>query len=128
MRIDGVDHMLLERLQDSLRQNVQQTEQTDTDEKVRRQEAKFKDVPVPTRDEPWEEDVDEVIRKLNDTVNALDISLRFEKKEETEEDPENIRVVNTDEEEIIREIRPDEGLSMVAHVQTLIGVLLDERR
>jgi len=128
MRIDGVDHMLLERLQDSLRQNVQQTEQTDTDEKVRRQEAKFKDVPVPTRDEPWEEDVDEVIRKLNDTVNALDISLRFEKKDEMEENPENIRVVNTDEEEIIREIRPDEGLSMVAHVQTLIGVLLDERR
>ena len=128
MRIDGVDHMLLARLQESLKQNVQQTEQPDTDEQVRRQESKFNDVPVPTREEPWEEDVEEVIRKLNDTVNALDISLRFEQKEETEENPENIRVVDTDEEEIIREIRPDEGLSMVAHVQTLIGVLLDERR
>ena len=68
---------------------------------------------------------DEAIARINATMYALSIRLKFEKHESSGE--YMVRVINEESNEIIREIPPERTLDMVAHLQRLIGMILDER-
>ena len=63
---------------------------------------------------------------LNDTAEAMQLSLRFHMHRET--DRWMVQVVDIREDEIVREIPPEKVLNVVAQIQSLLGVLLDERR
>jgi len=39
-----------------------------------------------------------------------------------------VQVVDVQQDEIVREIPPEKVLNVVAQIQSLIGILLDERR
>jgi len=66
------------------------------------------------------------IQRLNDTAEAFNLSLRFLLHEESER--WMVQVVDLVDDKVIREIPPEYVLNVVAQIQDLIGVLLDERR
>jgi flagellar protein FlaG len=68
---------------------------------------------------------DEAIARINATMVALNVRLKFEKHESSGE--YLVRVINEESNEVIREIPPERTLDMVAHLQRLIGLILDER-
>jgi len=68
---------------------------------------------------------DEAIERINATMYALSIRLKFEKHELSGE--YMVRIINEESDEVIREIPPERTLDMVAHLQRLIGVILDEK-
>ncbi|MBT9154212.1 MAG: hypothetical protein DDT39_00879 [Firmicutes bacterium] len=68
---------------------------------------------------------DEALTRINATMQALNIRLKFEKHESSGE--YMVRVINQESNEVIREIPPERTLDMVAHLQRFIGIILDER-
>lgn len=124
MRIDGVDHLILERMQEEARRNISDAQQTDTDEQVRR-DRQFQEMPAPTQERDWEEEVERAVNQLNDTARALNINMEFERDEE---ERMNVQLRNTEDDEIVRELPADELVNVVSQIQHMIGVILDERR
>ncbi len=72
------------------------------------------------------EELEEGIKKLNDTARAFNLSLRFLLHQDSER--WMVQVVDRKENEVIREIPPEQVLNVVAQIQNMIGILLDERR
>ena len=68
---------------------------------------------------------DEAIARINATMQALNIRLKFEKHESSGE--HIVRVINEEDSEVIREIPPERTLDMVAHLMRLVGIIVDER-
>ncbi len=128
MKIQSIDHEALERMQERVnRQEVKQSEKSVAYEKIKQHEDErhFKALPFQD-DEAFLAEVERAIAKLNETAMTFDIGLRFRKHESTGR--WMVQVLNIEEDKIIREIPPEQVLNLVAQIQTLIGVLLDERR
>jgi flagellar protein FlaG len=68
---------------------------------------------------------DDAIARINATMVALNVRLKFEKHESSGE--YLVRIINEENNEVIREIPPERTLDMVAHLQRMIGIILDER-
>ncbi|WP_412709742.1 flagellar protein FlaG [Atrimonas thermophila] len=68
----------------------------------------------------------EIIEALNQFMRTLDIELRFQIHEPTRE--VIARLVNKETGEIIREIPPEKFLDMLAKLQELAGLFVDELR
>lgn len=68
----------------------------------------------------------EIIDALNQFMRTLDIELRFQIHEPTHE--VIARLVNKETGEIIREIPPEKFLDMLAKLQELAGLFVDELR
>ena len=129
MKIDGIDPLLLNRIQEQAERNqVEQSEQSGTENRVTREGRRSG---MPQRESPLQgrelnpEEMEEMVEQLNETVRAFDQSLRFELHEET--DRWMIEVWDRENEEVIKEIPPEDVLNVVAHIQNVLGVLLDRR-
>ncbi len=72
------------------------------------------------------EKLEEIIEALNQFMSALDVELRFQIHEPTHE--VIARLVNRETGEVIREIPPEKFLDMLAKLQELAGLFVDELR
>jgi flagellar protein FlaG len=127
MKVDGIDPLILTRVKDqAARSPVQEAERADAQRaRQQREQARTEQAAVQT-DKSMLEEIEEAVMKLNDTAEAMQVSLRFLMHKESER--WMVQVVDTRQDEIIREIPPEKVLNVVAQIQSLIGILLDERR
>ncbi len=70
-------------------------------------------------------DINEVVKKLNETMKAFDIQLRFEVYKPTNDIMVKIYDVKTNK--VIKEIPPKKVLDMVAKMLEMVGLLVDEK-
>ncbi|MFP4200510.1 MAG: flagellar protein FlaG [Bacillota bacterium] len=71
-----------------------------------------------------QEDVEEYADRLNETLRLFDRRLAFEIHEDTQR--YLVRVVDPKTDEIIREIPPEEFLDLVARIEQMVGLIIDE--
>ncbi len=72
-----------------------------------------------------EDDLKVQVDLLNDTLRTFDKRLRFNIHTETEQI--YTHVIDAETEEILREIPPEEVLDMVARLDEMVGLIVDER-
>ncbi len=72
-----------------------------------------------------EDHLEEHIDLLNDTLRTFDKRLRFDIHRDTEQI--YTQVIDAETEEILREIPPEEVLNMVARIDELVGLIVDEK-
>ncbi len=65
------------------------------------------------------------VEKLNRTLRIFDKHLAFDIHEETER--VMVEVIDLETEEVLREIPPEEILNIVARIDQMVGVIVDER-
>jgi flagellar protein FlaG len=133
MKVDGIDPMVLNRVKDqATRSPVQEAERADTQrartEMLREQQLKARQqaATAVATDESMLQELEGAVLKLNDTAEAMQLSLRFHMHSDS--DRWMVQVVDVRQDEIIREIPPEKVLNVVAQIQDLLGILLDERR
>lgn len=68
--------------------------------------------------------IEEVSEMLNESARWTHKRLRFLVHEETER--MMVQVIDTETDEVIREIPPEEMLNLVARIHRMIGLLIDE--
>ena len=129
MKVEGIDPSILNRVKDQItKPPVQDNERSRIQEErvqQQRQQNRAQQATVELERGLLEE-VEEAVRKLNDTADAMQLSLRFQMHQGS--DRWMVQVIDVRQDEIIREIPPENILNVVAQIQSLIGVLLDERR
>lgn len=76
-------------------------------------------------DEAIATDLFEAVRKLNDTAKIFDRRIRFSVHEATGRIV--ARVIDARTDEVIREIPPRQILDLVAKLQELLGIVIDEK-
>ncbi len=125
MKVQGTEPVVLTKVVDmAARREVRDTQRSTIDMNLhlRRQALDSRQDSSIPQDAPA---YDEAISRINATMLALNIGLRFEKHESSGEFI--VRVINEESEEVIREIPPERTLDMLAHLQRLIGIIVDER-
>jgi flagellar protein FlaG len=133
MKVDGIDPMVLNRVKDQATKSpVQEAERADTQrartEQLREQQVKARQqtATAVATEEGMLQELESAVLKLNDTAEAMQLSLRFHMHSDS--DRWMVQVVDVRQDEIIREIPPEKVLNVVAQIQNLLGILLDERR
>ncbi len=129
MRVDGIDPLLLSRVKDqTTKPPAQETDRSNAQrELIRQQQKENRANQAAVESEAGQlREVEEALMKLNDTAEAMQLSLRFLMHEGSER--WMVQVVDIQQDEIVREMPPENVLNVVAQIQSLIGVLLDERR
>ncbi|NLM22552.1 MAG: flagellar protein FlaG [Firmicutes bacterium] len=128
MKIDGIDSLALNRMREhqESRPAVRDPGRIEPDIRVKQREKVLGERPSPLAEETVLEQLETGIQRLNDTSEAFNLSLRFLLHEESER--WMVQVVDLVDDKVIREIPPEYVLNVVAQIQDLIGVLLDERR
>ena len=129
MKVDGIDPLILNRIRDQASQvPLQESERSEAQQSRVQQQQKDNRARQPEidTDKGMLQEVEEAVRKLNDTAEAMNLDLRFQLHEDS--DRWMVRVVDIHEDEIVREIPPEKVLNVVAQIQSVLGVLLDERR
>lgn len=127
MKVDGIDPLVLNRVKEQTsRSAVQEAGRASAEEaRLKTQEQRAQEE-VRFQTEGLLAEIEEAVMKLNDTAEAMQISLRFLMHRDSER--WMVQVVDIRRDEIVREIPPEKVLNVVAQIQSLIGVLLDERR
>jgi len=69
--------------------------------------------------------LEKAIAELNKATDFVDKRLRFSIHEESER--MQVFVIDNKTQEVIKEIPPEEFLNIVARIQEMVGLLLDER-
>ncbi|TYO95491.1 flagellar protein FlaG [Desulfallas thermosapovorans] len=69
-------------------------------------------------------DLEEAISQLNDTMDSYTTGLRFELHEKSGEIM--VKVINVEDDTVIREIPPEKVLDMVAYFKRVLGIIVDE--
>lgn len=72
------------------------------------------------------QEVTNAIDKINKTVRIFNRSIQFTKHEESGR--LWVKVVDTETKKIVREIPPEEILEIMARIEEMVGLLVDERR
>ncbi|MBT9156727.1 MAG: hypothetical protein DDT37_01715 [Firmicutes bacterium] len=125
MKVQGTEPVVLTKVVDmAARREVRDTQRSTIDMNLdaRRDSAHARQDLVSTGEA---QTYDEALTRINATMQALNIRLKFEKHESSGE--YMVRVINQESNEVIREIPPERTLDMVAHLQRFIGIILDER-
>lgn len=124
MKVDGIEPPVLQRVQDQTRQKrVEQPQGERADLTARRRQQTVGQQPGPEARSNLERIEDEV-KRLNETAYLYNIGLRFSIYEETNRVV--VQVYNREDNEVIRQIPPEKILNLVAQIQQMIGLLLDE--
>lgn len=71
-----------------------------------------------------EEMLQTAVDQANETMKTYHTNLRFEMHEDSGE--YFVKVVNAENDEVIREIPPEKVLDMVAYFKKMIGIIVDE--
>jgi len=72
------------------------------------------------------EEMSDLIEKLNQGVREMHERLSFSFHEKTKRII--VRIVNSDTNEVIREIPPKDAIKLLEHIQDFLGMLVDESR
>ncbi|MGE5577905.1 MAG: flagellar protein FlaG [Syntrophothermus sp.] len=68
---------------------------------------------------------EELLNKLNITLNAMDIQARFSVHKETGDIM--VRIINVETGKTIREVPPEKLLEMAAKLKEMVGLIVDEK-
>ncbi len=71
------------------------------------------------------EELEDHVEQLNEILDTFDRKLSFEVHEGTNR--HLVRVMDARTEEVLREIPPEEVLDMVARIEEMVGIVIDER-
>ncbi len=125
MRVDGIDPVHLNKVQDQTQKPlIQESKQ---DPKHKQQERVLgREQKVGDWDRTHVEELEEALKKVNEAAETFNTGLRFRVHEESER--MMVQVVDRTTSEVIREIPPEKVLNLVAQIQDLIGVFIDARR
>ena len=127
MKIEGIDPVALNRIQENaVRQEVKESERPNVDTRTRHggQEVPKPEIAVQGFGMP--SGLEEAVDKLNIAVQSFNKNLKFQLHEDSNRWA--VQVVDIREDEIIQQIPSEEVLNVVAQIQTILGVLLDDRR
>ena len=108
---------------------VEQTRQMD-DMQKRTQEMMDDQEALP--EQPGEEEsmlereLQEMVERINKVTGNMNISLQFELHDES--DRWMVEVIDTIEDEVLKEIPPEELLDLYGRIRELIGMFVDETR
>lgn len=124
MKVQGTEPVVLTKIVDlTARKDVKDAQKSAIDMNLNARKE------VPQNDEaavPEKSFVpDETIDRINATMKALNIRLKFEKHESSGQ--YMVRVVNEETNEVVREIPPEKTLDMIVHLRKLVGIIVDER-
>lgn len=72
-----------------------------------------------------EEEVENSIAELNDTIDALQKDLRFQVHEKSNR--MMVEIVNLKNNEVIKELPPKAMLDMLGRIKEMVGLLIDEK-
>lgn len=78
------------------------------------------------KQKPGTEMIEGALDKINNTVRIFNRSIHFSKHEESGR--LWVRVIDTETKKVVREIPPEEILEIVARLEEMVGLLVDERR
>lgn len=124
MRVDARDPLVLNSIRNQVsRLDVQKLSGAEPVEKVkaeRRVEGR--------EEEPYldREGIEEAVRMGNETAEVLDVGIRFKLHEDSGR--YQVLIVDRRNNEVIKEIPPEKLLALVARIQEMIGLLIDEKR
>lgn len=71
------------------------------------------------------QNIQDVVEKLNETMKAFDIQLRFEVYKPTKDIM--VKIYDARDNKVIKEIPPKKVLEMVAKMLEMVGLLVDEK-
>jgi flagellar protein FlaG len=84
----------------------------------------------PTQDSPQHElsreEIADVVDRLNSGVRDMHERLNFSFHEKTQRVV--VKIINTDTNEVIREIPAREAIKLLEHIQDFLGMIVDESR
>lgn len=127
MKIEGIDPVALNRIQENaVRQEVKQGERPHVDTRTRHG---GQDVPKPAdalQGFGLPGGLEEAIDKMNITVQSFNKNLKFQLHEESNR--WTVQVIDVEANEIIQQIPSEDVLNVVAQIQSILGMLLDDRR
>lgn len=124
MKVQGTETVALTKVMErGARREVRETQRSDMDlsRSARREAAESPEVAAA----PEVRTVEEAVVRLNATMQALSIRLKFERHEAAGQFM--VRVIEEDSGEVIREIPPERTLDMVAYLKRVAGIILDEK-
>ncbi len=125
MKINEIDLLAADQLREKTsRRAVKPAEGAQFDQKVKEKEQSAAKVP-PADGSKKAESLDRALQKLNDTARAFQLRLQFQKHQASNR--WMVRVVDPLSDRVLREIPPEQVLNIVAQIQDLIGILLDEK-
>lgn len=121
MKVQGTETVALTKVMEGgARREVRETQRSDMDSRSARREAAESPEAAPEG-----RAVEEAVVRLNATMQALSIRLKFERHEAAGQFM--VRVIEEDSGEVIREIPPERTLDMVAYLKRVAGIILDEK-
>ncbi len=125
MKIDGIDPLLLNRIKEQTdRMEIQKSESIGSDNAVRRESGSQRGkTTVPLHNE---QQLNEVLKRLNDEAERDNSPLRFSVRRDAK--LWHVEVTDTLRDQVVRDIPTDQALTVLNRIQSLFGVLLDEKR
>lgn len=127
MKIDGIDPLLMNKIKEQLNlKEVQQAERPAADTRVTREGRSGQEREKKLSDTDYEKKVREAIDKLNKNAKDEGQPLRFSAHKE--ENIWYVEVYDIEKNEKIREIPTEKALEVANRMQSLFGVLMDEKR
>jgi len=121
VRIDGTDAArLVERTAEKVSVSVNTSQKTIQHDDVNKPQEESKAVPIS------EKTIIDAIEKANKALVFSNYALEFSVHEKTKEIM--VKVVDTETNEVIREIPSEKILDMLANILEMSGILVDERR
>ena len=125
MKVDGIDPLVLNKVKDQPRNEVQQAQKGESDLRIKQREDVLGKLTASPESKTFLEEMEEGLNKINDTADAFNLSLRFRLHQESER--WMVQIYEVENEEVIKEIPPEQVLNVIAQIQELFGILLDER-
>ena len=86
----------------------------------------YKPVQAAPQRELSKEEISDVVEKLNSSVKEMHERMSFSYHEKTQRIV--VRFINTDTNEVIREIPAKEAIKLLEHIQDFLGMMVDESR
>lgn len=125
VKVDGIEPAVLQRVQEqTYRKRVEQPSEERGDMAVRSRRQTVKEQQYRPEERDYLDKLHEEVARLNETSDLYNIGLRFSIHEETARVV--VQVYDRKDNEVIRQIPPDKVLNLVAQIQQMIGLLLDE--
>ena len=125
MKVDGIEPAVLQKVQEQTRRTrVEQPAGERADPAVKRRRQTVGQQQYRLEDQSYLEKRQREVDRLNKTADLYNIGLRFSIHEETAR--MMVQVYDREDNEVIREIPPERVLNLVAQIQQMIGLLLDE--
>ena len=131
MKIDGLDPLVLGRIQqkgmgaEAPVIDEVEAEDMEPDSPVDRWRQSTADLPDMV-EEITPEEVEEAVEEFNEVIQGFQKDLEFRLHEDSER--WMVEVWDLEEDEIIKELPPERILDVVAQIQEMIGIMIDEKR